>query len=745
MAPASSNTRATQMAPALDLKIVGMTCASCVGRVEKALGRVPGVGAASVNLATEKAHLTLDPASARAGGDVLRAAVAGVRAAGYEAALWSPEAERAAAQSAEAKSALARDRREVVLAIGLSLPLVADMFAHWGWWSSALPGWLALAFAAPVQFWLGARIHAAGWRALRAGAGNMELLVAIGTNAAFFLSAWLILSHPPGHSPHHYLEGAAVVIALVRLGKYLEARAKRAAGEAVRALLALAPAKARRLAEDGTEAEIAADLLAPGDRVRVRPGERFPADGLVLAGASEVDEAMLTGESRPVPKAPGDAVVGGSINGTGALDVEIRATGSETTLARIVALVEGAQATKPQIQRLVDKISAVFVPAVVAVAVATLLVRWLGWGDLEGGIVAAVTVLVIACPCALGLATPTAILVGTGAAARAGLLVRDAEALERAAGVPLVAVDKTGTLTEGHPRLVAIDGGDDALRAAAALQSRSEHPLARAVLDAAATRGVPVPELADFVARPGYGVEGRLDGAAVALGSLRMMRERGLDLAPVERAIADAEAKGRTLALLARDGAVAGALAFEDAPRANAARAVAALREMGVAVAVISGDRHAAVAGLAAALGIERVHAEVLPADKARAVQALRADGEAVGMVGDGVNDAPALAAADAGFAMGSGSEAAIHAAGITLLRPDPMLVPAAIDLARATAGRVRENLFWAFVYNVAGIPLAALGLLSPAIAGAAMAFSSFCVVTNSLRLAKWKPPGGTP
>jgi Cu+-exporting ATPase len=725
----------------LDLKVVGMTCAACVGRVEKALARVPGIREASVNLATEKAHLTLDAAEP----SVLRSAVTALRAAGYEAAPWSHGAERAAAQAETEKRALARDRRETALACLLAFPLVYDMLAHWGWIAHGLPGWFALALATPVQFWLGARIHAAGWRALRAGAGNMELLVALGTNAAYFLSAYLILSHPPGHAAHHYLEGAAVVIALVRLGKYLEARAKREAGEAVRALLALAPAKARRLAADGGEEEIAAELLAPGDRVRVRPGERFPADGIVAVGASEADEAMLTGESRAVPKGPGDAVVGGSLNGTGAVDVEIRATGADTALARIVSLVEAAQASKPPIQRLVDKVASVFVPAVIVVALATFAVRWLGFGELESAIVAAVTVLVIACPCALGLATPTAILVGTGVAARAGILVRDAEALERAGKVGLVAFDKTGTLTEGKPRLASFDGADDALRLAAALQSRSEHPLARAVVAAALARGLDVPEAEEFRAVPGYGVEGRVEGSRVALGSLRMMRARGGDLAAFEPAIAAAEAQGRTLALLERDGKIVGAFAFEDAPRENAARAVAALRALGVDVAVISGDRRAAVEGLASALGVARVHAEVAPADKAATLAALRAEGRVVGMVGDGVNDAPALAAADVGFAMGSGSDAAIRAAGIALLRPDPMLVPAAIDLARAVAKRVRENLFWAFVYNVAGIPLAAFGLLSPAIAGAAMAFSSFCVVSNSLRLAKWKPPGVAP
>ncbi|MFM7345032.1 MAG: heavy metal translocating P-type ATPase [Tagaea sp.] len=735
----SADTR--QPDESLDLKIVGMTCASCVCRVEAALKRVPGVRAASVNLATEKAHLTFDGG----GGEVPRAAIARVRAAGYEAAPWSHGAERAATQTESEKRELAQDRRETALACALALPLVYDMFAHWGWVAHALPGLAALTLAAPIQFWLGARIHATGWRALRAGAGNMELLVSIGTNAAFFLSAYLILSHPPGHAPHHYLEGAAVVIALVRLGKHLEARAKRAAGEAVRALLDLAPDKARRLAADGTEEEIAAELLAPGDRVRVRPGERFPADGAVAAGISEADEAMLTGESRAIPKGPGDAVVGGAVNGTGTLDVEIRATGADTALARIVALVEGAQASKPPIQRLVDQVAGVFVPAVIVVALATLLIRWLVLGDLESAIVAAVTVLVIACPCALGLATPTAILVGTGAAARAGVLVRDAEALERAGKVTLVAFDKTGTLTEGKPRLASFEGSDEALRLAAALQSLSEHPLARAVTEVARAKGLAVPGVEDFRALPGLGVEGKVDGSAVALGSLRMMRERGRDLSGFEAAIADAEAKGRTPALLERDGKIAGAFAFEDAPRATAARAVAALRALGVEMAVISGDRHAAVESLARSLGIGRVHAEVLPADKAATVAAMRAGGAVVGMVGDGVNDAPALAAADSGFAMGSGSDAAIKAAGMALLRPDPLLVPAAIDLARATAKRVRENLFWAFVYNVAGIPLAALGLLSPGIAGAAMAFSSFCVVSNSLRLAKWKPPGVTP
>jgi P-type Cu+ transporter len=722
-------------APAtLDLKIGGMTCASCVGRVEKALARVPGVAQVRVNLATEKARLDF----AGEVGPILREAVTRVRDAGYDAAPWSDTAERMAAQAAEDAAKLVREKRELIVAFVLSAPLVVEMAAHWGWFDFALPGYVALALAAPVQFWLGARFYVAGWRALRAGAGNMDLLVAIGTSAAFFYSAWLIASHPPGHPVHHYLEGAAIVIALVRLGKYLEARAKRAAGEAVRALLALAPDKAHRVS-GGTEEEIDADLLAAADTVRVRPGERFPADGIVIVGKTEVDEALLTGESRSIAKETGDPVVGGSLNGTGAVDVKVTHAGAETALSRIVALVESAQASKPPIQRLVDRIAAIFVPAVVLVAFVALL----GWGlvadDFETGLVAAISVLVIACPCALGLATPTAIVAGTGVAAKAGLLIHDADALEHAAHVDLIVFDKTGTLTEGKPRVASVAGDAATLRLAAALQARSEHPLAQAILSAAPKPVVPAE---DFRAHPGRGVSGRVDGRALILGSLRFMVESGVDLAPLQAAIDAAEALGQTPTLLADGQRAVGLIALEDAPRENSAAAVAALKKLGVDVWLLSGDRQAAARATAAKLGITNVRAEILPAGKADAIREFQAQGKRVGMVGDGVNDAPALAAADCGFAMGTGSDAAIGTAGIVLLRPDPLLVPAAIDLSRTIRGRIASNLFWAFAYNVAGIPLAALGLLSPAIAGAAMALSSVSVVANSLRLRGWKFDG---
>ncbi|MBN9497630.1 MAG: copper-translocating P-type ATPase [Alphaproteobacteria bacterium] len=720
----------------LDLKIGGMTCASCVGRVEKALAQVPGVAQARVNLATEKARLDISGAA----GDVLRAAIERVRDAGYDAAAWSDKGERAATQAAKDAADLAHEKRLTILAFVLSAPLVAEMAAHWGWFDFSLPGYLALALAAPVQFWLGARFYVAGWRALRAGTGNMDLLVALGTSAAFFYSAWLIASHPPGGHAHHYLEGAAVVIALIRLGKFLEARAKRAAGDAVRGLLALAPAKAHRVSGD-EETEIDADLLAPGDVVRVRPGERFPADGMVIAGKSEADEAMLTGESRAVAKDSGDNVVGGALNGTGSLDVKVTASGADTALSRIVALVENAQASKPPIQRLVDRISAVFVPAIVLVAIAALLGWWLLDGDLDTGLVAAISVLVIACPCALGLATPTAIVVGTGAAAKFGLLIHDADALEHAAHVDLVVFDKTGTLTEGKPRVASVAGDAQTLRLAASLQARSEHPLAQAILKAAPG---PAAAAEEFRAHPGRGVSGRVEGRDLILGSLRYMSESGVDLSALQGAIDAAEALGQTPTLLAEGTRALGLIALEDAPRASAAAAIAAIKKLGVDVALLSGDRQAAAHATAAKLGIDNVRAEVLPAGKADAIRAFQAQGKRVGMVGDGVNDAPALAAADCGFAMGTGSDAAIGTAGIVLLRADPMLVPAAIDLSRAIRKRIAGNLFWAFAYNVAGVPLAALGLLSPAIAGAAMALSSVSVVANSLRLRGWKFDGET-
>ncbi|WP_195794437.1 heavy metal translocating P-type ATPase [Kinneretia sp. DAIF2] len=715
----------------LTLSVEGMTCASCVGRVEKALKKVPGVAAAEVNLATETAQVRLlagtDPA----------ALLGAVAKAGYQARLQGG----AAAAAQEPKPAWQASGGPVLVAALLSLPLVLPMLAmpfgvHW-----MLPGWLQLLLAAPVQFWLGARFYRAGWAALRAGSGNMDLLVALGTSAAFGLSLWLMWQGDGGHAL--YFESAAVVITLVLLGKWLEARAKRQTTAAIRALQALQPQTAR-VRRDGVEQELPLAALRLGDEVIVRPGERIPVDGELLEGRSQVDESLITGESLPVEKAPGSRLVGGSVNGEGLLRLRCTALGAESTLARIARMVEQAQGHKAPIQRLVDQVSAVFVPVVILIAIATLLGWGFATGDWERALLNAVAVLVIACPCALGLATPAAIMAGTGVAARRGILIKDAEALEHAHRLQLVAFDKTGTLTEGKPRLVAAEGDADLLRLAAALQAGSEHPLAHAVRDAVKAQAeLAVPAATDLQAVAGRGLRARVEGQDLALGSSRFMRELGVDLAPWLARAELLQDEGRTVSWLAAVGAaprLIGLLAFGDALKPEAAAAVAALHEQGIRIALVSGDNRGAAERVARELGIDEVRAEVLPEDKARIVGELKDGGRrAVAMVGDGINDAPALAAADVGLAMATGTEVAMAAAGITLMRGNPALVADAIAISKKTYAKIRQNLFWAFIYNLVGIPLAAFGLLNPVIAGAAMALSSVSVVGNALLLTRWK------
>jgi Cu+-exporting ATPase len=626
---------------------------------------------------------------------------------------------------------------------------------HW-----MLPPWVELLLAAPVQFWLGARFYRAGWHAAKAGTGNMDLLVALGTSAAFGLSLWLwwraATGEHAGHGaavPHLYFEASAVVITLVLLGKWLEARAKRQATSAIRALQQLRPEIAHLVGQRG-ETDVPLAEVMVGDRLAVRPGERVPADARVIEGRSEVDESMLTGEPLPVAKGPGDALTGGAVNGDGRMVVEVSAVGAESVLARIIRLVEDAQAAKAPIQRLVDQVAAVFVPVVLLIALATLVGWLLAGAGIEIAMIHAVAVLVIACPCALGLATPVAVMAGTGVAARRGILIKDARALELAHKVDTVAFDKTGTLTLGRPVLTALipagDLGDEAglLATAASLQSGSEHPLARAVSAAAAQRGLPVPTLGDMQAMPGRGVRGEVNGESWAIASLRWCAELGVvpDAAQVERL----HAQGATVSALLRFDAAGAAqvqalLAFADEPKPEAAQAVRTLRARGLRVVMISGDNERAAQAMAARLGIAAadVRADVLPADKAAQVSALRNDGHVVAMVGDGANDAPALAAADVGIAMapsGGGTDVAMEAAGITLMRGDLALVAQTLDLSARTVAKIRQNLFWAFAYNVAGIPLAAFGLLSPVVAGAAMALSSVSVMANALLLRRWRP-----
>ncbi|WP_305668984.1 heavy metal translocating P-type ATPase [Falsiroseomonas sp.] len=721
--------------------VEGMTCASCAGRVERALAAVPGVAAVSVNLASEQATLRL---LLPVEDSVLAATLA---RAGYRLAAL---AEDGAAEEAAAAAKLSAQRRDLLLAALLAAPFMLGMLGM-GIGRDWMPnGWVQLALAVPMQFWFGARFYRAGWAAVRAGTGNMDLLVAIGTSAAFGLSLVLLLQHGGGHAHVLYFEAGVVVILFVMLGKHLEARARRGTGAALRALLDLRPRTARLRAEDGTEREVPAASLVVGDVVVLRPGERVPVDGTVEHGEAGVDESALTGESRPVEKAPGAKLATGTVVLDGSLVLRATAVGGETTLARVAALVSAAQASRAPVQKLVDRVAAVFVPIVIVIAAGTLGFWLLAGAGVEAALLHAVSVLVIACPCALGLATPAAIMAGTGAAARAGILVRDAEAIERGQAITLVAFDKTGTLTEGRPRLAALHAADGVAQAeilamAAALQTGSEHPLARAVLTAHQQAGGSTPPaVTGFRALPGRGVEGVVEGQRLLLGSPRMLAESGLQTgALAERGRAEAIA-GRSLAwlLAPQSGRVLGLLAFEDALKPQAAGAVQALRDLKVEVAMLSGDSPAAAESAARALGITQVAAEMLPQNKLETIARWREGGARIAMVGDGVNDAPALAAADLGIAMGTGTDVAMAAAGITLMRGDPALVPAALDITRRTYRKLQENLAWAFAFNLLGIPLAAAGMLSPAFAGAAMALSSVSVLTNALLLSRWHPRG---
>lgn len=713
----------------IDLNIAGMTCASCVGRVEKALLKVPGVLVASVNLATESARIKVT------GGVEAGALIAAIDKAGYAAK--APAASQASAPAAAPN----RDGMKVAFAAVLAFPLMLPMLLEWAGIHLMLPGWLQFALATPVQFYFGARFYKAGWKAARAGSGNMDLLVALGTSAAYGLSVyqWLTAGEM---LPHLYFEASAVVITLVLLGKWLESRAKRQTASAIRALQVLRPESAR-VRRDGIEIDLPVEQVKVGDLVVIRPGERVAVDDVVVEGASQINESLITGESLPVDKHPGDKVTGGAINADGLLLVRTQAVGGETTLSRIIRLVEDAQAAKAPIQHLVDKVSAIFVPVVLVLALLTMLGWWFATGELENAIINAVAVLVIACPCALGLATPTAIMAGTGVAARYGILIKDAEALEVAHAVNTVVFDKTGTLTIGKPALAALHahGIDDArlLQLAASIQRGSEHSLATAVLDAASARHIePLPATA-LSALPGRGLAAHVDGLELKLGSTRLMQELSVDMAPLAEQALSLENTGNTISWLASGTELLGLFAFSDQVKPNAQAAIAHLHSLGIQTVMLTGDNQGSADAVGKLLGIDTVAAKMLPADKTAKIVALKGDGAKVAMVGDGINDAPALAAADVGIAMSTGTDVAMHAAGITLMRGDPALVADAIDISRRTYSKIRQNLFWAFIYNLIGIPLAAFGLLNPMVAGAAMAFSSVSVISNALLLRRWK------
>jgi Cu+-exporting ATPase len=745
--PAATITAAAAAASnTAEFAIGGMTCASCVRRVEKALAKVPGVEQVSVNLATEKATVHAEAAVLRNQRDQLLAAVT---KAGYEATFIEPEAAPVAAPAHTGELVA------VIVSALLTLPLVLPMVGM----DLHLGVWVSLALASIVQFVLGARFYVGGFKAVRSGEGNMDLLVALGTSAAWGLSVYELFAHP-GESMHLYFEAAAVVITLVRFGKWLEARAKRQTTDAIRALDALRPDRARiRDKATGNEREVALADVRHGDVAIVRPGERMPVDGVILEGRTHVDESLITGESLPVAKETGARVTAGSINGEGAVAVETTATGAETTLARIIRLVESAQAEKAPIQRLVDRVSAIFVPVILVIALVTL-IGWLLMGaGVETAVLNAVAVLVIACPCALGLATPAAIMAGTGVAAKHGVLIKDPQALEMAHRIRIVAFDKTGTLTVGKPSMTAFETAEgvdrgEALGLAAAVQRLSDHPLARAVVAAADAARIQAVSASDAKAVAGRGVEARVGERHLAVASDRWLSE--LRLVAPERLTtraAELEQLGNTVSWLVELSSapnsgprVLAVLAFGDSIKPGARAAIARLSAMGIKSVLLTGDNPGSAAGVAKSLGIapDAVHAQMLPADKARVIAELKASAKgAVAMAGDGINDAPALAAADIGIAMATGTDVAMQAAGITLMRGDPALVADAIDIARRTYRKIQQNLFWAFVYNLIGIPLAAFGLLNPMLAGAAMAFSSVSVVTNALLLRTWRAQAG--
>jgi len=717
----------------VELAVDGMTCAACAIRIEKARNRLPGTEA-TVSLATERARVQFASGSA----DVAKL-IEIVRKAGYDAR------ELAGTTRAEEKIRHAelyrRELRLFWIAVTLTAPLLLQMGVMFtGEHAEVLPRWLQWLLATPVQFWIGARFYVGAWHALRGGSANMDVLIALGTSMAYLFSASVTAFGLQGQ--HVYFEASAAIITLVLMGKLLEARAKGRTSAAIEQLLQLQPRRAR-VERNGEAVEVDLAAVVSGDIVIVRPGERVAVDGDVIEGASSVDESMLTGESMPVGKRSGSRVFAATQNQDGMLKVRATGVGAHTQLAEIVRLVEEAQGSKAPIQRLADRISGIFVPIVVAISVMTFVAWWTLSGDFTHALINAVAVMVIACPCALGLATPTAIMVGSGRGAQSGILVRSAAALERAGKIRTLVVDKTGTLTLGKPAVtdvVPVPGSTESavLQLAASLEQNSEHPLARAVLARAREQKLSLLPVERFGAVPGSGVRAHLAERGLLLGSPRFIREQGvaIDDATVLRLAGE----GKTVIVLADGGTAQGYIAIADQPRPSSAAAISRLKAMGVEVVMLTGDNAATARAMAGKLGIGEFRAEVLPADKAAEVSHLKSAGGLVAMAGDGVNDAPALAAADVSFAISSGSDIAIEAADITLMRNDMMSVVDAIRLSRATLAKIRQNLFFAFFYNVLGIPLAALGMLNPVIAGASMALSSVSVVTNSLLLKRWKP-----
>ena len=742
----------------IDLPITGMTCAACAARIERSLGKAEGVEEATVNLATERATVRFDPAVTG-----LDKIVDTIRGAGYDAIVPS----QATAAPISGEDEVARVRREeyqrlrnrFLVAIVLALPVLVIAMSHGRIAALDFPGarWLQLYLTTPVVLYCGAQFYRGAWAALRHRAADMNSLIALGTGTAYLYSLFAVVTgmrDSMGMPMPVYFEAAAVIIALILLGKMLEARAKGRTSEAIKRLITL-QAKTATVLRNGTETEVAIESVVPGDLILVRPGGKIPVDGIVKSGESAVDESMLTGESLPVDKDVGTTVFGGTINRTGSLTFEATKVGRETMLARIVEMVEKAQGSKAPIARLADVVSGIFTPVVLSIAIATF-AAWFVLAPVETrftlALVSFVSVLIIACPCALGLATPTAIMVGTGVGAEHGILVRSGESLETAHRVSTVVLDKTGTITRGEPSVTeivpAIATENDLLTIAASAESDSEHPVAKAIVRAAKDRGIVFPRASLFRALPGQGMRATVNGRDVIIGNASLIAGEKIDISPVAPAVERIAAAGGTPVIVVADRVIQGVIGVADEIREESPAAIAAMRRMGLDVVMLTGDNPRTAAAVAARAGIDTVRAEVLPADKAAEVMRIQGEGKLVAMVGDGINDAPALAQADVGIAIGSGTDVAIEASDMTLLRGDLRRVVTAIALSRATIGTVKQNLFWAFIYNVIGIPIAAgilypvTGwLLSPVLASAAMSLSSVSVLTNSLRLKSFRSP----
>jgi Cu+-exporting ATPase len=739
------------------LDIKGMTCASCVGRIEKTVQKISGVEAISVNLATEQARVRLKHKASITIDEIIKA----IDKTGYEA---HPSAPLGSNPQQTTHLTFGMDGlTRVLISFAFSIPLVLPMVLmpfgiHW-----SLSPWWQLALATPIQFILGWRFYIAGLKSLLAGVGNMDLLIAIGTSSAYGLSLYQILTRSSEHGL--YFEGSAVIISMVLLGKWLEARAKKQTSEAIRALQKLWPENAKVLDPSINDDNLnltdyrvlPLDQVLPTDRIIVLPGERIPVDGMILSGQSHVDESLLTGESEPIKKHVKEQVIGGSMNGEGVLIIQVHAVGIESILSKIISLVEDAQTQKAPIQKLVDQVSAIFVPSVILIAILTGIGNWLYLDSVPISILRAVSVLVIACPCALGLATPAAIMAGTGVAARYGILIKDSQVLEFAHRINIVAFDKTGTLTIGRPRLIEViplekksASLEDILTTAAGLQLGSEHPLAKALLDFTNEKKImPIPAL-ENKAIAGIGIEGKPTAGPWAnellcLQSIASLKDNSSYIR-IENNLKSSLLQGRTISVLRmkNNDSLIAAFVFGDEIKANAKQVIELLHQLGIRTAMISGDNLSSADRVGKIIGIDKVFAQALPGDKAAIIEKLKSSSTSesrkwVAMIGDGINDAPALAVADVGMAMSTGTDVAIQSAGITLMRGDLSLVPSAIDISKRTWNKIRQNLFWAFIFNSAGIPLAALGYLSPMVAGSAMALSSFFVLSNALLLKQWK------